>query len=143
MLEILRLPVDHPARHNMALGPLPHGESEPKVSESDFPVNLVSELDSQRLREILDNFSIFHKDVSRFESVPIPSGSDSFLGHAHSPAQVREVQYYRIHRRAAPCGQSGRADPDGHIFHKDEKLLVALAEGAYHSWWTTGIHDRG
>lgn len=30
-----------------------------------------------------------------------------------------------------------------HIFHKDEKLLVTLAEGAYHSWWTTGIRDRG
>ena len=29
------------------------------------------------------------------------------------------------------------------IFRKDETLLVALAEGAYHSWWTTGIHGRG
>ena len=48
----------------------PHGESEPKVPEIGFPVNLVSEPDSRRLREILDDFSIFRKDVSRFESAP-------------------------------------------------------------------------
>ena len=125
----------------------PHGGSEPKVPESGFPVNLVSASDSKRLREILEDFSIFRQDVIRFESAPkvyrylldrIPL----------SATLIRLLKFGKYRITESTEGQLLMDNQEGltmkvWIFHKDEKQLVALAEGAYHSWWTTGIRGRG